>query len=110
MYFNKRHDRVGALFQGTYKAVLVENDSYLLHLSRYIHLNPLKFTNNIKDAYSSYSYYLGLNNANWVKPKLILDFFKRNQDESFIKSNDYRLFVEDGGQKSEYILGDLVLE
>src|SRR5918996_4904587 len=39
-YFNRRHRRIGHLFQGRYKAILVEKDSYLLELSRYIHLNP----------------------------------------------------------------------
>lgn len=38
--FNRRHGRVGHLFQGRYKAILVDRDSYLLELSRYIHLNP----------------------------------------------------------------------
>ncbi len=38
--FNRRHRRVGHLFQGRYKAILVDKDSYLLELSRYIHLNP----------------------------------------------------------------------
>jgi putative transposase len=40
--FNKRHHRVGHLFQGRYKAYLVEKDPYLLELSRYIHLNPCR--------------------------------------------------------------------
>src|SRR3989344_8907196 len=39
MYFNKKYKRVGKLFQGHYKAVLVSDDRQLLHLSRYIHLN-----------------------------------------------------------------------
>jgi putative transposase len=42
MYFNQKYHRVGPLFQGRFKAVLVENDNYLLHLSRYIHLNPIE--------------------------------------------------------------------
>lgn len=42
MYFNKKYERVGTLFQGKYKGVLLDNDTYLLHLSRYIHLNPIK--------------------------------------------------------------------
>jgi len=42
MYFNKRHDRTGVLFQGVFKSKLVKDDPYLLHLSRYIHLNPLE--------------------------------------------------------------------
>lgn len=41
VYYNKRHRRVGHLFQGRYKAIPVEGDEYLLKLSRYIHLNPV---------------------------------------------------------------------
>jgi putative transposase len=40
--FNRRHERVGHLYQGRYKAFLVDADSYLLELSRYIHLNPVR--------------------------------------------------------------------
>jgi putative transposase len=40
--FNRRHRRAGHLFQGRYKAILVDKDSYLLELSRYIHLNPVR--------------------------------------------------------------------
>ncbi len=40
--FNRRHNRAGHLFQGRYKALLVEKDSYLLELSRYVHLNPVR--------------------------------------------------------------------
>ena len=39
--FNRKYKRVGPLFQGRYKALLVDKDAYALHLSRYIHLNPL---------------------------------------------------------------------
>jgi len=42
MYFNKKYDRVGPLFQGVYKAVQVESDLQLLHLSSYIHRNPIR--------------------------------------------------------------------
>lgn len=41
-YFNRRHRRVGHLFQGRYKAFLIEKDSYGLALLRYIHENPVK--------------------------------------------------------------------
>ena len=39
---NKRYRRCGSIFQGRFQAILVDSDSYLLHLSRYIHLNPVK--------------------------------------------------------------------
>ena len=42
VYFNRRHKRVGHLYQGRYKAILIEKEAYLLELSRYIHLNPVK--------------------------------------------------------------------
>lgn len=42
VYYNRRHKRSGHLYQGRYKAILIEKDSYLLVLSRYIHLNPVK--------------------------------------------------------------------
>lgn len=41
-YYNRRYKRVGPLFQGRYKAKLIDQDSYSLQLSRYIHLNPVK--------------------------------------------------------------------
>ena len=41
-YFNRKYDRVGPLFQGRYKAILIKSTEYLLHLSRYIHCNPIE--------------------------------------------------------------------
>jgi putative transposase len=40
--FNRRHRRVGHLYQGRYKAILIDKDSYLLELSRYVHVNPIR--------------------------------------------------------------------
>ena len=41
-YYNRRHGRVGHLYQGRFKAIVVDKDSYLLELSRYVHLNPIR--------------------------------------------------------------------
>lgn len=89
VYFNKRHKRVGNLFQDTYKASLLSNDAYLQHISRYIHLNPKDF---LSWEFSSLPYYLGEKSAEWVRPGRILEIFK---DESYLK------FVKDySGQKA----------
>ena len=60
--FNKSYKRVGPLFQGRYKAVLIDADSYSLQLTKYIHLNPVKakIVQKPEDyEYSSYSSYIG---------------------------------------------------
>lgn len=112
MYFNKRYGRVGTLFQGTYKAVNIETEPYLLHLSRYIHLNPdvtgLHPVSSYR--YSSYPYYLGTKNAVWVKPDEILGYFKTARSTSLSDCLSYQSFVEDYKKDSGEILGDLVIE
>jgi REP element-mobilizing transposase RayT len=42
VYYNRRHNRNGHLYQGRYKAILIDADEYLLELSRYVHLNPVR--------------------------------------------------------------------
>ncbi len=109
MYFNKKYNRVGKLFQGHYKAALVTNDHYLLHLSRYIHLNPAEYTKNLEKAYSSYTDYI-LCQTKWVKPEIVLAFFNSGKIPEFKKINSYKSFVEGYKQNSRVILGDLTLE
>jgi putative transposase len=63
VYLNRKHGRCGHLFQGRFKAILVEASSYALELSRYVHLNPVRagFAVRPEDyAWSSYREYLGL--------------------------------------------------
>jgi len=47
-YYNRRHKRIGHLYQGRYKSILVDKEAYLSVLSRYIHLNPVKVKNMLK--------------------------------------------------------------
>lgn len=108
-YFNKKYDRVGYLFQGTYKAVLVEKDPYLLHLSRYIHCNPFKVTP-LKDAYSSYGDFLGIRKTAWIKSQKILEYFKTAQKTSMKDVRSYQSFVENYTQDSKDVLGDLTID
>ena len=111
-YFNKRHQRVGSLFQGTYKAVLIDDENYLLHLSRYIHLNPFE---NAKDTplhshYSSYGDYLDLRKTKWIDTSLILSFFKNTQKLHLKDILSYQSFVEDYPEDPKEILGQLIME
>lgn len=100
MYFNKRYKRVGRLFQSVYKAVLIDSDVQLLHLSRYIHLNPypeiIKDVKNLKNySFSSYGDYLGERNTKWIKTEEILSFFTKDKSRLGYKFNNYKSFVED---------------
>lgn len=74
MYFNQRYERVGKLFQGVYRAVRVETDEELIHIHRYIHLNPQQINRNpFEYLFSSYPYYIGKQKSNWLHPNFILD-------------------------------------
>lgn len=88
-YYNTKYDRVGALLQGQFKAVLIESDEQLIHLSRYIHLNPISsYLAEDLDSYQFSSYHEYMNITSGICSKeLILDLFK-NKDE-------YKKFVGD---------------
>ena len=76
-YFNTKHKRVGPLFQGSFKAVRIENDEQLVHTSRYIHLNPLidYLVKNLRVyQYSSYRQFLDLEDG-FCKIHYVLDHF-----------------------------------
>jgi putative transposase len=90
-YFNTKHDRVGPLLQGQFKAVRLESDEQLLHVSRYIHLNPLVYYL-VKDLksyiWSSYLDYINNINSVICTKELILSYFKNtNQYEQFVLDN-----------------------
>lgn len=82
-YFNTKYERIGPLFEGVFKAVFIETDDQLIHLSRYIHLNPV-VSSIIKDnqlldyGWSSYPTYMSLSKDNMINldRETILSFFK----------------------------------
>lgn len=113
MYFNKRNDRVGHLFQGIYKAALIPDDPYLLYISRYIHLNPEELTgfNPVSYPYSSYPYYLGEKKAKWLKLDIILDFFEKSKLLPFLqKYPSYQEFVEGNKKDPREASGNLAID
>lgn len=77
--FNTHYHRIGPLFQGRYKAVLIESEDQLLYTSKYIHLNPIKTSGTVPEVYpfSSYQNYLGKINQIWVKTQPVLDCFSK---------------------------------
>jgi REP-associated tyrosine transposase len=75
---NKRFERVGALFQGAFRAKEVDQDEYLLHLSRYIHLNPVRaglVQQPQQWLFSSYSDYIGQRNGTLPRSAVVLGQF-----------------------------------
>jgi len=84
MYFNKQHKRAGPLFQQRYKAVRITDDSQLLHITRYIHMNPKEYRHH---KWSSLPYYDGTKKTTWVRPDKILELFEGQDYVAFL--NDY---------------------
>ena len=87
---NKRYQRVSALFQGQFRAVHVDRNEYLLHLSRYIHLNPVTagLVERPEDwEFSSYREYIGLRNGTLPEPEIVLSQFPtRSAYQEFVAS------------------------
>jgi putative transposase len=84
------------VFQGRYKAILVEADSYAAELSRYIHLNPIRIGLAEKPEdypWSSYRSYIGQSQpAEWLKTDFVLSYFGQSGNKARIR---YRKFVEE---------------
>lgn len=84
-YFNLKYKRTGPLFESRYKAVLIDSDTHLMHISRYIHLNPRYYK---RYPYSSLPYYKATP-PEWLKPEKVLELFpSRSAYMEFL--NDYQ--------------------
>lgn len=94
---NRRHQRVGHLFQGRFTAILVEKEAHLLELCRYVVLNPVRakvVTHPQRWTWSSYRGTVGAGRApTWLTTDWILGQFGLRQREAQVR---YRAFVEDG--------------
>lgn len=95
--FNRANDRVGHVFQGRYKAILVEKQEYLLELARYIVLNPVraKMVRAAKDwPWSSYRATAGHKAAEqWLNVEWLLASFSDRKKEAY---RGYAKFVSEG--------------
>lgn len=109
-YLNTRQKRNGPFFQGKFKAVRIETDEQLLHVSRYIHLNPMtsfvvaEETDLANYLYSSFPEYLGKTEKNICQKEIILDQFRTKES--------YERFVFDqaGYQRKLEVIKHLILE
>jgi REP element-mobilizing transposase RayT len=96
-YYNLRHRRVGHLFQGRFKAHLIDNEGYYWSISRYIHLNPVRARLVQRPEEWPWSSYRGYHRASmqlpWATYNRVLREFGRDADEARRK---YRQFVNEG--------------
>jgi REP-associated tyrosine transposase len=101
-YYNRRQRRIGHLYQGRFKAIVVDRDSYLLELSRYVHLNPIRIkaktqrseTERIREItqyrWSSLPGYLdGRKKLSWMTYDAVLGYVGGSRQK-------YATFVQDG--------------
>ena len=97
-YFNVKHSRKGPLFQGRFKSVRIESEQQLLHVSRYIHLNPyssgiVKTVADLKKYYySSLPEYLGLTKNEICQKEIVTGYFQKpgSYQEFVFEQADYQ--------------------
>ena len=102
---NRQQGRVGSLFQGPFQAVWVDKDEYLLHLSRYIHMNPVTaglVARPEEWVFSSYRDYIGLREGTLPVPGVVLSQFSSCQA--------YRAFVESYRDQDVRVIDHLLFE
>lgn len=100
LYFNKRHERVGHLFQNRYKSTVIDSERYLLELIRYIHLNPIRSGRiSSLEELSRYEWtghreIVRTHGAPWKDLPMLCDFFSKGGRDFAIK--DYLGFLQEG--------------
>jgi putative transposase len=112
--FNRRHQRSGHLFQNRYKSVICEEDPYLLELTRYIHLNPVRggLVKRLSDLrrypWTGHAALMGMVDRDWQDTATVLAYFGR-QRRGAVKR--YAAFVREGrahGRRPELVGGGLL--
>jgi len=114
LWFNRKHNRSGHLFQNRFKSILCQEDAYLLELVRYIHLNPVR-SRLVQDLdgldlypYSGHSVLMGKKNLAWQDTRWVLGLYGEKLTAA---RRAYRLFVERGvgqGRRQDLTGGGLL--
>jgi REP element-mobilizing transposase RayT len=108
-YINRRKKQVGHLFQGRYKALLIDADSYLLELVRYIHNNPVR-AGLVKTPeeypWSSHNVYLGNVSIPWLTTDWVLSQFAGQKKRAVALYQDFVLKGKDEAHRKEFYKGN----
>lgn len=104
-HYNDKYKRSGSLFQGSYKAITIDSNEYLLHLSAYVNTNNFihEYSDNNDWEYSSLPDYLGKRNSDIVTKNIILDQLKNINDYSLYLKTSAQYF-KDKKELREYII------
>ena len=101
LWINKQQKRMGHLFQGRYKAVIVNHESYLICLVRYIHLNPVR-AGIVKRAqdypWSGHRTYIGVDELAWLTVESVLGQFDQSRD---VAQRLYNEFILEGSNMTD---------
>ncbi len=104
IYFNQKYNLIGHLFQGRYRSELIDQDKYMLEISRYIHLNPVR-ANLVQTPeeyqWSSYKMYIGLRKETLIDTSLVLAYFNGKNPRDTYKSFVERVLLDDYGGGSD---------
>ena len=105
MYFNKKYKRVGSLYQGVYKGVLVSQDNQFVYLSKYIHMQALNLQGEALQVQpSSFDDYLGLRDTKWVHPEQVLIYFSQTNPQ--LSYSNFVKEIEDSSSVKEIDLDE----
>ena len=114
IYFNRKYKRHGQLFQNRYKSIICQEDTYLIELVRYIHLNPLraKLVSGMSELntypYSGHSTVMNNIVRDWQDVKYVLRYFSKGLSKA---RKEYLKFVEEGiekGRRPELVGGGMI--
>ncbi len=104
-WINRRTGRAGHVFQGRYKALLVDADAYLLELIRYVHLNPMRAGAAARaEAYpwTSHRAYLGIESLPWLTTDWALSLFGRREATARARYRDFIAAGAGEGRRAEF--------